>query len=172
MLLPSTWALMIMLAGFEKRAAKLLRESRRILVYHAILKTKPAEAFLALLKSLQQNSKDAILSDYSKFYQELSKTHSVDWRDFIIEEVRWTLHLKSCDHIWFMYCLKSRSMIEWFLGQYYMSQIAGDQEMSVQWIFAVLSKIKPFKLLRDCLASTEILHWQIDSLWRVQSDSR
>ena len=78
-------------AGFEYRAANLLRDTRRVLVYGAILKTKPAEAFLALLRSLQQNSKDNILSDYSKFYQELSKTKCRDWKDFVLEEVVYPL---------------------------------------------------------------------------------
>lgn len=73
--------------GFDKRAATLLREAKRVLVYQSVLKTKPAEAFLAFLRSLQQQTEDNIISDYSKFYQELSKTSCASWQDFVLEEV-------------------------------------------------------------------------------------
>ena len=74
-------------AGFDKRAANLLREAKRILVYQSVLKTKTAEAFLAFLQSLQQQSEDKIIADYSRFYQELSKTSCASWRAFVAEEV-------------------------------------------------------------------------------------
>ena len=74
-------------AGFDKRAANLLREAKRVLVYQSVLKTKTAEAFLAFLQSLQQQSEDRIISDYSKFYQELSRTSCASWREFVVEEV-------------------------------------------------------------------------------------
>ena len=73
--------------GFDKRAATLLREAKRVLVYQSVLKTKSAEAFLAFLRSLQQQTEDNIISDYSKFYQELSRTSCASWQDFVLEEV-------------------------------------------------------------------------------------
>ena len=74
-------------AGAERQAASLLTDASSLLLFQPVLKAKPAQAFLKVLRSLQNKSVAELLTSYGDFFREMAASKSASWQDLLLDEV-------------------------------------------------------------------------------------
>lgn len=71
----------------ERTAGELINSAASLLVYRAVMTTKPSQAFLRLLQYLQRGTAQQLLEAYGDLYNQLALAGHSSWMDYVLEQV-------------------------------------------------------------------------------------
>lgn len=72
----------------ERTAGELVNSAASLLVYRAVMTTKPSQAFLRLLQYLQRGTPQQLLEAYGDLYNQLALAGHSSWMDYVLDQVR------------------------------------------------------------------------------------